>query len=329
MKNRTLLVLALSLLLTLATGCDNSMESESATLRLNLASERFRTSRSLLPTQEDLTIASVRITGSGPKGQNIDIQSADQSVEIGNLAIGTWNLHAVGSNSKGIQLVSGDVTTLLSKVTSEATLHLTQLVGAGELSIQLFWDPDQVATDVRLEAQLFDQTGSSVALTAGELSIAEGTARLQKALPAGSYYLKVQLFSQDVLVSGFGHALRILDTVTSDESMEMVIGDLSTEFTIMVVNNTMLPLEGTIGATPLDAVRDQEVTLTYSPSNLPFDVGIEDLQIDWYCEGELVSQGSAAYTSFPLPGVHRYDVIVNHARLGSLGSASILVDMPI
>ena len=329
MKNRTLLILALSLLLTLVIGCENSAESGNATLHLSLASERFRTSRSLLPTTEDLTIASVRITGSGPKGQTIDIQSVNQSVEIGNLAIGTWNLHAVGSNSKGVQLVSGDVTTLLSKVTTEATLHLTQLVGEGNLSIQLFWDPDQVANDVSLVAHLFDQSGNAIALTAGELNTTEGTVNLAKALPAGSYYLKVQLFSQDVLVSGLGHALRILDSVTSDGTIEMVIGDLSTVYAIMVVNNTMLPLEGSIAATPAEAAVGQEVTLTYSPSNLPADVSIEDLQIDWYCEGELVAQGSAAYTSIPLSGVHRYDVIVNHERLGSLGSSTILLDMPI
>lgn len=328
MKCRTLPLLGLLLLLTLVIGCENSSQSEGATLRLSLASERFRTSRSLLPTAEDLTIASVRITGSGPKGQTIDVQSEDQVVEIGNLSIGTWVLHAVGSSSTGVALVSGELTTLLSSVTNEATLQLTELVGEGNVSINLSWDPDQVAPDVRLEAQLFGQNGNAVALSVGALNIAEGTVTLTKTLPAGSYYLKLQLFSQNVLVSGASHALRILDGVTSDGSIELVIGDLSTAYTLMVVNNTMLPIEGKLVASPALAKAGDEVTLSYTPINLPEGVSLDSLEIDWYCEGVLVQQASAVFTSVPLAGVHRYDVIVNHDRLGSLGSSTILLDMP-
>jgi hypothetical protein len=328
MNHRTLSFAGLLLLLALLIGCENTVEPDNATLRLNLASERFRTSRSLLPTPQDMTIATVRITGTGPKGQTVDVQSADQVVEIGNLAIGTWKLHAVGSNSKGTALVSGDLTTLLSSVTNEATLELTQLVGEGTMSIELSWDPDQVASDVRLEAQLFHQSGSPVDLEVGVLNKTDGTVALAKTLPAGSYYLKLQLFSQEVLVSGASQSLRILDGVTSDGSIELIIGDLSTAYTIMVVNNTMLPIEGSIVFSPLQAKAGDEVTLTYTPSNLPEGIGINDLQIDWYCEGILVQASQAAYTSIPLAGVHRYDVIVNHDRLGSLGSSTILLDMP-
>lgn len=328
MKHRTLPLLGLILLLALVIGCENSGEATSTTLRLNLASERFRTSRSLLPTAEELTIASVRITGTGPKGQTIDVQSTDQVVEIGNLTIGTWTLHAVGSNSSGVALVSGNLTTLLSSATNEATLQLTELVGEGSLSIQFSWDPDQVASDVRLEAQLFDQNGTTVALNVGALNTTAGTVTLAKTLPAGSYFLKVQLYSQNVLVSGATHALRILDGVTSSGSTELVIGDLSTAYIIMVVNNTMLPIEGLITASPAEAKAGDEVTLSYTPINLPEGVNVDSLQIDWYCEGILVQEANADFTSFPLAGVHRYDVIVNHERLGSLGSSTILLDMP-
>lgn len=320
--------MGLLVLLVLAAGCEHGSEPASATLRLNLASERFQNSRSLLPSSEDLSIASVRITGTGPKGQTIDVQSNKQLVEIGNLAIGTWNLHAVGYNSNEVALVSGDLTTLLSSVTNEATLQLTQLVGEGTLSVQLSWDREQVASDVRLEAQLIDQEGEPVALSVGALNTEAGNVTLQKNLPAGSYYLKLQLFSQGVQVSGASHAVRILDGTTSDGAIEFIIGDLSTTYTIMVINNTMLPIEGGITASPAQAKAGEEVTLTYAANNLPDGVAMDSLHIQWYCEGVLVHQAEADFTSTPLAGVHRYDVIVNHERLGSLGSSTILLDMP-
>lgn len=53
----------------------------------------------------------------------------------GNLAIGTWNLTAQAMNAKGAVLAQGNLTTLLSPVTSSATMNLTQLVGEGSLSV--------------------------------------------------------------------------------------------------------------------------------------------------------------------------------------------------
>jgi hypothetical protein len=95
-----------------------------------------------------------------------------------------------------------------------------------------------------------------------------------------------------------------------------------------VINDTMMPIGGTVTCTPTFPTVGANVTLSFTPSNLQ---GVEEGQLtaSWFCEGESVVGDGFSYTSVPKAGSHRYDVIVSHAKLGSLGSTTILVNMPI
>lgn len=329
MKTKSVLAALLLLLLVLAFGCDHkTQQKESATLRLVLHADHFATQRALTPEQSAMEIASYHIHGTGPQGQTLDLDSTQTEVVIGNLAIGTWNLHAKAYNSEGIPLVEGHVETLLSKVSPATTLLLSTLVGMGNLDVAIAWDPNQVASDVRLEVTLLNQAGEACSLPSAVLDKDAGTTVIGSELEAGSYLLQLRLFSQEVLVSGATQALRILDQTTSDAAISMVIGDLSTKFELLLINNTMLPIEGSITCSPASPSAGEQVTLTYTPTNLDTELTVSDLKIDWYCEGELIQANSRTVNTVPDAGTHRYDVIAHHEKLGSLGSSTVLVTMP-
>lgn len=329
MKTKSILSALLLLLLVMACGCDHrTQQKESATLRLMLHADHFANQRALTPELSAMEIASYHIHGTGPQGQTLDLDSTQTEVVIGNLAIGKWNLHAKAFNSEGIPLVEGHVETLLSKVSPATTLLLSTLVGRGNLDVHISWDTDQVASDVRLEVTLLNQEGTECSVPTAVLNKETGTTTLLTELEAGSYLLQLRLFSQEVLVSGATQALRILDQTTSDTEIAMVIGDLSTKFELFLINNTMLPIEGSITCSPASPSVGEEVTLTYTPTNLDAELTVSDLNIDWYCEGELIQANSRTLNTVPDAGTHRYDVIAHHEKLGSLGSSTVLVTMP-
>jgi hypothetical protein len=314
--------------LLLFTSCDDSKLTHTD-LVVRFACEKYTMQeRSLLPTPEAMTIAQYKIFGNGPNGETVEVTGSTSTVTLGQLLMGKWSLTAQALNSSGAILAQGTLDTMLSSATSTATINLTELVGEGTLSVAYSWRLDQVASDVRLELSLTNQQGEVVALSAPTVNKVTGTASISASLPSGSYMLCSKLYSQDVLVSGSAEAVRIIPGTTTTGSLEMKMGDRSTIFTMTVINDTMMPIGGTVACTPTSPTVGSSVTLTFTPSNLQ-GVATEDLTATWYCEGALVVGNGFSYTSVPKAGSHRYDVIVSHAKLGSLGSTTILVNMPI
>lgn len=328
MKQNHLVVALLIVIAFLSTGCKQDGGPETTNLKLLITTEQFSTSRSLTPSSDTLVISDYHLSGSGPNNQTFSMDCSNTAVNIGNLAIGRWTIEAVAYNAEGTPLVSGSVTTMLSKVTSTATLNLTDLVGTGSFKTLVTWDPDQVADDATLEMVLLDHDENRIDLTLPDLDTVKGEVLIESPLQSGSYLLQLRLYSQGTLVSGATEAIRIVADTTSEGTVSMIIGDLSTEFTISISNNTMLPIQGTITASPATPLAQEEVTLQYTPENLPEGVTMDELEIDWYCEGSIVQEESNIFTSIPKAGSHRYDVVAKHARLGSLGNTTIHVTMP-
>ncbi|MBI9095511.1 MAG: hypothetical protein JEY71_11560 [Sphaerochaeta sp.] len=314
--------------LLLLTSCDDSKATHTD-LVVRFACEKFTTQeRSLLPTPESMTIAEYRIFGNGPNNETVDVTGSSTTVTLGQLLMGKWAITAQARNSTGAILAQGSLATMLSSATSSATINLTELVGDGSLSVAYSWSLEQVASDVRLELSITNQQGESVSLSDPTLDKTTGTASLATNLPSGSYMLSSKLYSQNVLVSGCTEAVRIIPGTTTTGALEMKMGDRSTIFTMTVTNDTMMPIGGTVTCTPTSPTVGANVTLTFTPSNLQ---GVEAGQLiaSWFCEGEPVVGDGFSYTSVPKAGSHRYDIIVSHAKLGSLGSTTILVNMPI
>jgi len=324
---KRLFLIALVALLVF-TSCDDN-KSTQTDLVVRFACDTYAMQeRSLLPAPEAMTIAEYRIFGNGPNSQTVDVTDTSSTVTLGQLLIGKWSLTAQALNSTGAILAQGNLETMLSSATSTATINLTELVGEGELAINYSWRLDQVASDVHLELSLTNQQGENVSLIAPTMDTVTGTASIAANLPSGSYMLCSKLYSQDVLVSGSAEAVRIIPGTTTTGALEMKMGDRSTIFTMTVLNDTMMPIGGTVTCTPASPTVGASVTLTFTPSDLQ-GVAAQDLTATWFCEGaEVVGEGFS-YTSVPKAGSHRYDIIVSHEKLGSLGSTTILVNMPI
>ncbi len=315
-------------LLLLCTSCDDSKRAHTD-LIVRFTCEKFAMQqRSLLPADEAMTIAEYRIFGNGPNSETVDVKGSSSTVTLGQLLMGKWSLTAQALNSGGAILAQGKLDTMLSSATSTATITLTELVGEGTLSVSYSWNLEQVASDVRLELVLTNQQGETVPISDPILDKEKGTATLSASLPSGSYMLCSTLFSQDVLVSGSAEAVRIIPGTTTTGALEMKMGDRSSIFSMTVTNDTMMPIGGTVKCTPTVPTVGESVTLTFSPSNLQ-GVEASELTACWYCEGVPVVGDGFSFTSVPKAGSHRYDVIVSHAKLGSLGSTTILVNMPI
>lgn len=324
---RTLIIALAALSLA---SCQQSPDHGSgrASLTVQLSAPRF-SHRALIPSPQQLSIDHFTIEASGPNGQTAHVTTEAETVTLGNLAIGWWHLAVVGYNSDGTALVEGSATALLSSVTKTVTVELDTLVGSGSLDLTVRWEVDQVDSDAELLITLYDQSLADVGAGEPVMDLEWGRATLTANLPSGSYVAKMQLFSQGVAVSGATTAIRIIDGQVSSGDISLVIGDLSTTYTLVVVNKTGLPIEGSVSVTPENPEPGDAVTMTYTPISLPEGIEEGDLSIAWYCEGELVSEGSASYASTPASGTHRYDVIVSHPGLGSMGSTSLLFFMPL
>ncbi|MDY0288158.1 MAG: hypothetical protein RBR15_04960 [Sphaerochaeta sp.] len=323
---RLLLIPLIAILLF--TSCEENRGTHSD-LVVRFACEKFAMQeRSLLPKEAAMTIAKYRITGTGPNNQSVDVTGTTSEVTLGQLLMGKWVLTAQALNNEDAILAQGTLTTMLSSVTSSAEITLTELVGDGSLSVFYTWALDQVADDVTLDLSLLNQDGTAVSITAPTVNKATGAATFAATLPSGSYTLISKLSSQGVVVSGSAEAVRIVAGTPTTGALEMKMGDRSTVFSMTVINNTMMPIRGTVTCNPELPTAGSDVTLTFAPTNLQ-GVAANDLIISWYCEGIGVGTNNLSYTSKPKAGSHRYDVIVSHAKLGSLGSTTILVDMPI
>lgn len=316
------------LALLLLTGCDDNKATHTD-LVVRFACEKFSMQdRSLLPTTEAMDIAQYRIFGDGPNSESVDVRGESSVVTLGQLLMGRWSLTAQALNSTGAILAQGSLVTMLSSATNTATINLTELVGEGTLSVSYSWNLEQVASDVRLELSLTDQNEKTVAISAPTVDISKGTAAFTANLPSGSYMLCSKLYSENILVSGSAEAVRIIAGATTTGELEMKMGDRSTTFTMTVINDTMMPIGGTVTCTPAEPTAGSSVTLSFTPDNLQ-GLDASSLTASWFCEGLPVVGNGFSYTSVPKAGSHRYDIIVSHAKLGSLGSTTILVDMPI
>jgi hypothetical protein len=330
MKKTVLLLLIALLALTLFSGCEDQ-GLQKGNLILSLACDKFsRVDRNLAPSDEKLEIASYHITGTGPQNGTIDIDATSSSITLGNLAIGKWNLAAEALNSTGDILAKGSVSTILSKATASAVITLDQLSGEGSLAVGFLWDVEQVADDVHLDIVLTDQGGNTIATEAATMDKVNGTAIFSvTSLPAGSYRLQAKLYSQGLVVCGVAEAIRIIENTETEGALILTIGDLSTSFSVTIVNDTMMPLQGDIECNPSTPEAGEQVCMTFIPTNLPQGVSTASLTATWYCEGDIVTSNGFTCTCIPAAGTHRYDIIVESEKLGSVGSTTLLVSMPV
>ncbi|MFA6846345.1 MAG: hypothetical protein WCR02_11525 [Sphaerochaetaceae bacterium] len=337
-KQRIRHLLTLSLILLALVGCKNQIEQPQTTktVQLTLVSSQFcEAERNIVPEQALMQITSYHVTATGPKNATaVDIIATTSPIELGQLTIGKWTIHAEARNNAGDILASGDTTKIFSPATTTAQINLETLNGRGSLNVTFSWQDDQVNENAYLSVKLTDQEGTEISIPSSSLLCATGSAELTvNDLAAGSYVLQAKLFSDNTVVSGGTSAVRVIENTPSSGTMLLFIGDLTNEFDITIVNNTTFPVQGTITCSPSPITNGTTpFALAFTPTNLKaLGLSAQDLVYQWYCEGEiLTTQSTNTLTvSKPLAGTHRYDLVINSAKKGSVGSASILVSIPV
>ena len=129
MKKLFIVISILSSIMLLAS-CEEAQSH--GTLRINLASD---SSRSILPEDFPLNIVSYRITGSGPAGASLDIETSKTSTTVDGMAVGEWELQATALNENGDALVRGSTEVRITGRSANTTIYLDELIGKGDVTI--------------------------------------------------------------------------------------------------------------------------------------------------------------------------------------------------
>ncbi len=315
---KSFIMISILLSVMLLASCEG--ESNHGTLRINLASDD---SRSILPEDFPLDIVSYRITGTGPSGASLDIETAKTSTTVDGMIVGEWELHATALNENGDALVRGSTTVRITGRSTNTTIYLDELIGEGDVSITLSWDPDVLTSSPVIVVDFTPEYGGTDAadLTQVSFSEASGTAVYKgSGYPSGSYRLSARLYEQgkeDEALAGFTEVVRIADGQVSIGSIEFDMNKYPSEPTpIELVNTTGVPVE--LNITGLSDTVTAGIPITIS---LTSDSDIESFQITWHLNGEMIGEGESIELT-PEIGVHRLDAVASTSRTGASGSAS-------
>jgi hypothetical protein len=288
------------------------------TLRLTLQQEANAVDRSLVPVGIPLEVTHYIVEGIGPSDSTFSVDSDKPNIEIEGLLSGTWNLHAIGQNSTGVDLVEGNATCKLGEVPANVVIQLDSLKGTGTMDITFQWDPDKISSpSIVLSVTGPDGTKTTVEPTVN--NIANGSVSYSSYYPAGSYTVQARLYSGSIAMAGAAQVVRIVGNKITEGSVLLDLEDVpDIPGSITLVNKAGTPIECTIdGLSPtMDA--QQEATATLDTENLG---ETEGLDVTWYLDGQTIGTGMTC-TFTPASGMHRLDVIARGSLLGSDGSAS-------
>ncbi len=299
------------------TGCEE--EPRTTSLRLALSSSIEDSARTITPNQQSLEIHSYYISGVGPNGKTFSVTTLSPQVIIEGLVLGTWTITAKGQNLQGTDLVSGTTEHQLTTTATRADILMGTLVGNGNIKVTFLWGEVDFP-DIELNLYLTPQGGSETNITTG-IVIIESTARavFETSLPAGSYELRYELFSQDIKVDGGTEALRVINNALTEGTLDISLDKLvSVAPGISITTELTTPVEGLISGIG-------SVILPNTTANVEFAQtgggGSTDIAVRWFLDGELFATGlSTSFSTFT--GSHRLDVIANTSQPGSVGSVS-------
>ncbi len=312
--SRWFLIPFIGLLCLMMAGCKEESAARS-TLQLRMVSNEAN-SRSLLPVDTPLEVSRYAVEGEGPQGTTFSVMSTTQNLEVEGLLIGNWTITAVGQNSGGVDLVTGQATVNLTPDPSPVTIELDSLAGKGLMSIQLMWNAAHVSAP-SLTVTLTDEANNTQTLSPTTNNMEKGSVTFTGHYNAGSYLLNAQLFSGNAPVAGCAEVVRIVGNRTTEGAITLQLdkyANVPSDLTL--VNHLGVPVECTISgiSDTVNALQPLTATLTTSDAS--------QISVDWYLDGVLVGSDMAC-TFTPATGTHRLDVIAKGALLASSGSASI------
>ena len=308
-------MLAVSLLLVLFASCEGPQNR--GTLRINLANE----SRLIVPEGYSLDTASYRILGTGPSGATLDLKTSKTMVTVEGLVVGEWNLEARALNEDGDELIRGETSVRLTGRTTSATILLDELIGTGNITLNLSWNVDVLSEDPEIEVVLEPAYGTDEIpqLSRTAIDHLAGTATYSGSdYPSGSYRVSARIYEKKVLLAGFTEAVRVANGQTSGGNIEFDLDKYPTEpATIELIDMTGVPVQLSMSGINDTVTADVPITV----SLLSDSDDIDSYQITWHLNGEQIGTGESIEFT-PTLGVHRLDAVAATSRTGATGSTS-------
>ena len=316
--------------------CDSEQSQttpQTRSIELHVDNTRFakNISRDLLPTDSKaLLVDHYEITGTGPTGSEpLNKTISDTTTTLSNMLLGYWTLTVSAKNASGKILAQGTKKIQITYDLKDISINLDALPGTGSFSIQIKWDASQISsvTDImkfhlmKPDGTILDQY---IPDAVGKAS--DGYVTFSKDnLPSGSYLFEAdfeEFRAPHTIIAGTIIPIRIIDgTLSTSDPVTLSCGDLSSQYNFSIVNQTGMPIKGSISNTKES---DGSQTLTYTAS----DCDYTDLSYTWFCEGEKIADAkdSSTITITPNKGTHNYFVSVyspNHPGSGSSCAISI------
>jgi hypothetical protein len=315
-KKSVLLVLVLAILVFVS--CDNDLKQTTKDVTVQFTT----VNRSI---DVDYSVTSYLLKGTGPNSTTIVKEIDENSFILKALPIGKWSFDVTAYDSADVALASGEVEVVITKQTNTIAIELDNLVGSGDISISVDWNSEQSYGDQKLSYTLKELDGT---LFKSEIDNSGDKSFTFEEVPAGFYLLEVNLICDGDVISGFIEAVRVLNERVSSVDKTLIIGLLANENHFSIIDNTGSIIEGAIGIDnqQLEIGDSAKLTFVLDSSNL----NEEHLSCLWYCDGQLIEgENDLSYTIESLiGGTRRYDVVVKLEDVGSIGSATFLVEVP-
>ena len=330
MKRKAIIIVSAVLIVLLAMSCRNSVEESRTHLSIHIEQE---SSRTIMPSQTLMEIRKYSVSGTGPDGSSFGpLLSTDSNLSVTDLIPGLWNITAKALNAENNELASGSGRYNISAGANEATIVLDTIAGNGTLELGFRWN-DDISDDnqIRISITIEASDGTVVSRNRDVLT-SDGQASVVLALKAGCHVLSVQVSdSHGKLGVGATDAVRIVSNTRSTGVVELQASKpvIHSGTAIAIENAIGNPMNFYIDYYPKSPSKGQKVTLKACSSSLPEDIDAEDLSFQWYKDGVILRNADGFnYAVTAEQGVHRYDVIVNSRKEGTMCGASLTLSIP-
>lgn len=330
MKRKAIIIVSAVLIVLLAMSCRNSVEESRTRLCIHIEQE---SSKTIMPSETLMETRKYSVSGTGPDGASFGpLLSTDSELSVTDLVPGIWTITAKALNAENNELASGSGRYNISAGANEATIVLDTIAGNGTLELGFRWN-DDISDDNQLRISItIEASDGTVVSRNRDVFTSDGQASVVLALKAGCHVLSVQVSdSHGKLGVGATDAVRIVSNTRSTGVVELQASKpvIHSGTAIAIENAIGNPMNFYIDYYPKSPSKGQKVTLKACSSSLPEDIDAEDLSFQWYKDGVILRNADGFnYAVTAEQGVHRYDVIVNSRKEGTMCGASLTLSIP-
>lgn len=297
----------------------NPQELATGSLRLNLKSTDLAVAAkmSTITSGGDMTIATYDIVGVGPGGASINMPGVvGDSVDIRNIAVGSWAFSITGRNTGGQGIGRGTVNVMVQPgIVTAAQVTVRPLTGTGTLLASISW-PASLISDPSVVATLSSGSGTPVELVFAIAGDGLSASYTNAALDAGYYTMSLKLKSGGLEVWGTVQAIRITADENTTASFPLTAETINMgTINIQIVQEMENPVGVTLSGSLSSIMAGSTMTVTAIPSTT-----VDSYQ--WYLDGTALAGETASSVTVGdgLSGTHRLDVIVTKGNtLGAAG----------